>query len=50
MRRGWRVVYKGDVRQARRDEEMRRRQRGREEPTRIDGEIRREQSAAYKGD
>jgi hypothetical protein len=39
MRRGWRVAYMGDERQARRDEEMMRRQRGREEPSRRDGEM-----------
>ena len=37
MRRGWRVAYMGDQRQARIDEEMMRRQRDREQPSKRRG-------------
>ena len=41
IRRRWRVAYMGDLRQARRDKEMKMRQRSSEEPSRRDGEMRR---------
>jgi len=50
MKRGRREAYKGDYMQARRDSEMSRRQRGREEPSRRDGDMRRGRRVAYKGD
>jgi hypothetical protein len=50
MKRGRREAYKGDYMQVRRDSEMRRRQRGREEPSRRHGKMRKGWRVAYKGD
>ena len=50
IRRGQRAAYMRKLRQARRDREMRRGRRSREEPTRRDGEVRRGQRAAYMRD